>query len=237
MKSLNSRRIKSSIKHNIYKINLFKYGTISVLIFLIIFSLYTYSNTFKPQLRKLASDKVYYICNLAINEGVSDVLYKNQITYDELVTFLKNENGEITGIMTNLIAVNRLKTEFTVNINNKIQNIEKAEIFIPTGNLTGIEFLSGTGPRIQIYIIPTATTLIDFKNSFEEAGINQTRHEIYLEVKTEMSVLLPDSESISTEVVSKIPLVESIIVGKVPDTLTRVETVDENVREDIMNLN
>ncbi len=237
MKSLNCRRIKSNIKHSIYKINFFKYAVISILLFLLFFSIYTYTNTFKPQLKKLASNKVYYICNLAINEGVSDVLYKNQITYDDLVTFLKNESGEITGIMTNLIAVNRLKTEFTVNINNKIHNIEKAEIFIPTGNLTGIEFLSGIGPRIHIYIIPTATTLIDFKNSFEEAGINQTRHAIYLVVKTVMSVLLPDTESISTEVVSKIPLVESIIVGKVPDTLTRVETADENVREDIMNLN
>lgn len=237
MKSYKFRRFKCKLNYNLSKINFFKYIILIILIIILISTANIYNNVFKPQLKQLAENKAYYLCNIAINEGVADVLYKNEISYDELVTFMKDDSGSITGIMTNLITVNRLKSEFTVTINGKIQNIEKAEIYIPMGNLTGMELLSGLGPKLNIYLIPTSTTLIDFKNSFIEAGINQTRHEIYLEVKSIISILMPNNFTTKTEVISKIPLVESVIVGKVPDTLTRVETADENVREDIMNLN
>jgi len=236
MKSVKYRRMKNKLNYNLSRIHIFKYIILIFLIVTLIFTLNIYNNVFKPQLKQLAENKAYYLCNIAVNEGVADVLYKNQISYEDLATFLKNSDGEITGIMTNLIAVNRLKTEFTVTINNKIQNIEKAEIYIPMGNLSGIELFSGLGPKIHIYLIPTSVTLIDFKNSFAEAGINQTRHEIFLEVKSIINILMPNKLTAKTEVVSKIPLVESIIVGKVPDTLTRVETEYENLREDIMNL-
>ena len=237
MKNVKIRRFKNRLNYNLSRIKLFKYIIIIFLIFLFVSGLLVYENTFKPQVKSLAKSKAYYLLNIAINKGVSDVIEKNKLCYDDLVTFIKDDSGNITGIMTNLMAVNRLKTEFTLAINEKIENTKKTEIYIPIGNLTGMEIFSGLGPRFKIELIPSAATIVDFKNSFTEAGINQTRHEIFLVVDSEISMLMPNSLSVSTKVSNKIPIAESIIVGKVPDTLTRVETKEEDIRDDIMNLN
>lgn len=236
MRSPAYRRIKFRVKHNIAKINFFKYIMIIIIIISFIIALRMYNNSFKPQLKTLSETRAYYICNNAINEGVWEVISDNDLKYEDLISFIKDNDGAVTALMTNLVAANRLKSEFALSINEKINNLDNVEISIPFGNITGIELLSGIGPSLNIKLVPTGQTVIDFKNSFMEAGINQTRHEIYLEVKSTVSILMPTKLYSKTEVTSKIPLAESVIVGKVPDSITRLETSDETLRDDILNI-
>lgn len=58
-------------------------------------------------------------------------------------------------------------------------------------------------------------------NQFDEAGINQTRHRIQLQVTVDMLSLLPGYR-ISSQAQSNIILAETIIVGLVPDAYTEV---------------
>jgi sporulation protein YunB len=55
-------------------------------------------------------------------------------------------------------------------------------------------------------------------DSFEDAGINQTRHKIYLQVITEVQVIVPLITD-SIEVITVMPLADTIYIGEVPDTL------------------
>lgn len=236
MKSVKCRRIKYKMKYKASKMHLLRYVFLLFFILVTVFTFNTYYNIFRPQIKKLAEDRAYNICNIAVNEGVGEVLKKHNINYYELITFLKDTEGNVTGIMTNLITVNRLKTELMSLINKKISQINKTKISVPLGNLLGNEFLSGIGPYIDIYIVPSSTTSIEFENEFKEAGINQTRHSIYLNVVNKVSVLMPDKVSHGIKVTSKIPIVENIIVGKVPDNITRLETDRENLRDDVLNL-
>ena len=55
----------------------------------------------------------------------------------------------------------------------------------------------------------------DFVSCFEEVGINQTKHSIYINANTTISIVLPVA-SVPVTVSTAILVVENIIVGKVP---------------------
>ena len=62
----------------------------------------------------------------------------------------------------------------------------------------------------------------DYKNELISAGINQTRHQIKLEVVVDIDILVP-WDTMSTQVVSEALIAETIIVGKVPETYVDTE--------------
>ena len=56
-----------------------------------------------------------------------------------------------------------------------------------------------------------------YESIFESAGINQTRHKIYLNVSMKMRVVIP-LNSKEVEISCQIPISETIVVGKIPNT-------------------
>ena len=68
-----------------------------------------------------------------------------------------------------------------------------------------------------VKIIMLTSSYADFRNEIESAGINQVKHQIILEVRVQIDVMLP-WEVKSTEVVSEVLIAETVLVGKVPDT-------------------
>lgn len=235
-KSPKIRRYKFKLKTSIAKIGFFK--VISVFLIVLIFFLFIniYNNSYKPQIKNISEQRANYILNNAVNNGINEVILKNHILYEDMVTLISDNEGKVSALMTNLVTANRLKAEFTLAINEEMSSFSDIEVEIPLGNLTTIDTLSGLGPKLKVKLIPSGRVTIDFKNSFAEAGINQTKHEIYLEVKSTASILMPTGIYSKTDVTSKIPLCESIIVGKVPESLTRLETRDETLRDDILNI-
>ena len=121
-----------------------------------------------------------------------------------------------------------------MEIEKKISNIDTMSTKIPLGNLLNQSFLSGLGPKIKIKMVPIGYATIDVKNEFTSAGINQTKHEIYLEISCALSVLLPVSSE-GTLVKTQIPVAETIIVGNVPGTYTNVEG-QEKPDDAVLNL-
>ena len=62
----------------------------------------------------------------------------------------------------------------------------------------------------------------DFNSSFESAGINQTKHQIYLDVKTSVYSFLPGFRT-TTDVETNILVAETVIVGAVPQLVTTLK--------------
>ena len=54
--------------------------------------------------------------------------------------------------------------------------------------------------------------------AFEEAGINQTRHRIFLEIAASIQIVQPLLSSTIT-VKTDVPLAETIIIGNVPQAI------------------
>ena len=71
---------------------------------------------------------------------------------------------------------------------------------------------------ISASILPVGAVEVNVVEAFEEAGINQTRHKIFIDVKTWMKIAVPLVSS-SIEVSTQIPVTETIIIGNVPSTI------------------
>ena len=73
------------------------------------------------------------------------------------------------------------------------------------------------GPKITVKMQQVGNIETSYESIFESAGINQTRHKIYLNVKSKMRVIVP-FHSDEIEVTCQIPISDTVIVGKIPNT-------------------
>lgn len=170
----------------------------------------------RPFIKTIAVNQAKNISTRTINEAVIDVLSKTDLKYDDIVTIKVDEAGRVTAIETDSIKMNRLKSAISTEITNLISQIERRPISIPSGTLSGFDFLSGRGPKVNLYITLSGSATAAIKNIFETAGINQTRHQIILEITTYIHVIMTGSNA-STEIITNITIAETIIVGLVPE--------------------
>ncbi|WRS26266.1 sporulation protein YunB [Oscillospiraceae bacterium MB08-C2-2] len=153
-----------------------------------------------------------------INDAMLEQLEADDISYSSLVDITKNDLGEITSIQTNMVAVNTLKAQVTEKVLAAVHDQEKLRVYIPIGTLLGSQLTSGLGPELEIKVIPTGYVQTELQNEFTQAGINQTLHQIILQVSFQISVLVP-GYTIQSEVVTNYCVAETVIVGKIPDTV------------------
>lgn len=126
--------------------------------------------------------------------------------------------------------MNEIASQTALLAEEELNSFENQFVDIPIGAALGIRFLSGFGPRISVQILPVGAVNTNFETEFEAAGINQTRHKIFLTLRATISLIVPTGSQL-VDVTSKVPIVESIIVGEVPQSF-----VDVNDRDDMLNL-
>lgn len=74
-------------------------------------------------------------------------------------------------------------------------------------------------------------------NEFSSAGINQTRHQIILNVDVYVSILLPGF-STATKVSNAFTVAETVLVGTVPDSYTYFQSdtpIEDDARDYVLN--
>ncbi|SKC91597.1 sporulation protein YunB [Maledivibacter halophilus] len=124
-------------------------------------------------------------------------------------------------MQANTIMMNKLASEVALTIQTKIRSTETSSIKVPMGNIFGSQLLAQYGPKINIRVTPIGRVKVDFFTEFQESGINQTRHKIYLTVDTQVKTIIPFA-STPIDVQSTVPIAETIIVGRVPDSFINV---------------
>ena len=95
--------------------------------------------------------------------------------------------------------------------------MSSSELSIPVGSLTGVALLAGRGPDVHIKVLSVGSPTAEFENRFTDAGINQTKHQIKLDVVIDIDVIMP-WQTVSTQVVSEILIAETVLLGDVPQT-------------------
>ena len=76
--------------------------------------------------------------------------------------------------------------------------------------------------KIQLY----GNVSANLRSSFEGAGINQTRHKIYLSLRTTVRLVIP-SGARQVSLGSQVLIAESIIVGEVPQSYVQVPEMSD----------
>jgi len=139
------------------------------------------------------------------------------IDYNDLITIVRDNDGNITMIKANVISINRISAALTIDIQEALESEEQTIIDIPLGSITGEQIFSNMGPKIPIKIIPSGLVTTDFKSEFIEAGINQTIHRIYLYTVCRVNIVTP-LKTITNDISNEIMVAESVIVGPVPES-------------------
>lgn len=167
--------------------------------------------------RTQAIDMITY----AINDTVLNMMSNDGYDYSDFVVFEKDSDGKITAFSTNTTLINSLSSEL---IRTVINDAERGalDIKIPLGNLVGSNLTQGKGPRISLDIIMLSSSHADYSNDFVSSGINQTKHKISLNVLVNVIIIVPWAK-IETTVTTEVLLVETVIVGQVPETYITLE--------------
>ena len=153
----------------------------------------------------------------ALTAGLETALEKYRINYDDIVTFEYDSDGNINSLSTDILILNTLGNEIGTNTDNLINEIGVYCIRVPLTSLLGIQLLAGIGPQIPFYVTMRGITSTSFENDFSDEGINQTRHQIYMNVKIKTYIIFSGEVTV-VEYESKICIAESIIVGATPGT-------------------
>lgn len=135
--------------------------------------------------------------------------------YGDLVIVRYDEKGYVSLLQINSVAVDLFARKVTSLIRDEMKKFEEQGISIHLGTMSGMPFLSGTGPDINIHAISLGVVDADFSSEFEDAGLNQTIHRLYMTVVVNMNIILP-GYTLGFDNSSKVMISESVIAGEVP---------------------
>lgn len=176
-----------------------------------------FRSTYQDAICALSETQVKNSTSDLINDAIDRQIETGNIQYDRMVYFEKDINGRITALKTNMSEVNRLKTDVINLINDEILALDNTDLGIPFGSVFLPEFLSGRGPQIPVNILSIRNSEAAFSSSFTQAGINQTLHQLIMEISVDVTVLVL-GQTDSFTVASQVVVAQTIIVGNVPDT-------------------
>lgn len=183
---------------------------------------------YKNNINKIINETVAIKCQAlavkAMNLAIGDVVM-DKIVYDELVNIVANEDGEISMIKANSLAINNISKSLSKTTELYVNDMGNKGVGIPIGNFTGIPLFVGIGPNINLKVKPVGSVVCRFSSKFETAGINQTNHKIYLTISTNISTVLPIVSSI-IGAEQEVLISESIIIGKVPEVYLYSDQLD-----------
>ena len=175
-----------------------------------------------PVLKTAAVNKAKVSAINTINNAVGEVLEKNQVTYDDLMSFDKDSNGYITSLNANTMQMNLLKYDITKEVIKELGEMGSSRLSIPLGTIVGGQIFMGRGPNIRIAYQPIGNVNTNISSTFSSAGINQTRQQIMLGVDADITVMT-SAYNISTTVHSEISIADTVIVGLVPGSYTVID--------------
>ena len=188
-----------------------------VLLAILLIAFMMLRSRYRLVIRDLAETQVKNTTSDLTNDAIAKQIAAGDIQYDRIVYFEKDLDGRITALKTNMSEVNRLKTDILNIINDEILTLDTSDIGIPLGSLFLPEFLSGKGPAIPVHILSIRNSDASFVSHFSEAGINQTLHQLTMEVSVDVAVLVL-GETSSFTINSEVVVAETVIVGAVPNT-------------------
>ncbi|MBQ7340106.1 MAG: sporulation protein YunB [Clostridia bacterium] len=185
---------------------------VCIIIFLFIF--YN-EKIIEPNVREICQDKIYSINSKCVNDAILECLNYG-VNYEDLIIIEKNQQNEITLMSANSIFMNKIAREILDKVSENIENKLKNGVNIPIFAFSGLELLSGYGKEINFKSISISSVNCNFTSDFKSAGINQTLHNIYLEIKTIINVDFP-TDKYDEEFSTKVLLTEAVLVGKIPE--------------------
>ncbi len=201
-----------------------KYLSISIICSVIIgfnILLYVFDKNVMPRAMDLGTAEMKAKAEYIINENIQKI-FNDEVSYKDIVDIEKDKEGNILMIRADTAKMNILASKISLNSQKDLKEFGTIGIDIPLGYVLNNNLVARYGPKVDINMAPIGDIKTSYESQFESAGINQTRHRIYLIVETRIKVNTA-LQSKEADIVSEIPIVENIIVGKVPTTSINID--------------
>lgn len=202
-----------------------------ILAIIIISSIYLL-NSITPAIQIACASRAKAIGVQVTEETVKEII--ENVEYETLMHITYNGQGKIIAISANIIELNKLSSEISYRIQEKLNNLGKVSVEIPITSMLGFNVFSGYGPDIHIKLVPLGNIETKFDTSFTSKGINQTKHTIYMNIQSAITVVAPFIGS-SVKCNSTVTIAETIIIGDIPDTYYNIEGLEEAAESGIID--
>lgn len=179
--------------------------------------LFLLDKNLRPTLEAIAQARAKAIATQAINDAINTKIAQ-EIKYGLLITVHTDYSGKPAWAQVNTMEVNRIVAATTMHVQETLGTIKGEVLRIPLGQAFNSQLLANMGPRIPFTIVPVGTVNVEVTDAFEQAGINQTRHKIYLEVFTDVQIVIPFVTK-TVQVHSQVPIADVTYLGDVPETV------------------
>jgi len=197
----------------------------TIIIFLImtflITSIYTLDKIIMPTVKLVADAQMRAEVTNTINKTIFQE-YSRNFNYNDIIKFDKDNDGNIIMMTADTLKLSEIATLTVLKAQEELEKKSQVDIRIPMGYVTKNNILARFGPDVKIRMRPIGHITTRYLSEFEDAGINQTRHKIYIETTTRVKMIMAVSSS-ELEIVNQIPIVETIIVGRVPSTAIQMD--------------
>lgn len=171
----------------------------------------------RPVVTTLAEAKTENVVTGIINDAVMETLSAEAVAYQDLVALERDSSGQIILLATDSAKMNALRSQILQNVLEKVDSLNSEDLGIPLGSITGLSTASDWGPDLPVQVLAAATPTAEFRNVFTSEGINQTLHQVMLDVKVEITLLIPGGKT-ETQVEATVCVTETLLLGQVPDT-------------------
>ena len=190
----------------------------------IILTIFIIINTFIYIFDKNVLPAVMQLAEIKMKNEATDILYttcldvySEKFDYKKMINIEKDDKGSITLVQADTAELNKLSSQMVTDCNKKINELSELGVSVPIGFMTNNSVIYRLGPSVKIKMSQVGNITTKYESVFESAGINQTRHKIYLNVKATIRVVVP-LRSKDIEIECQVPISETIIVGETPQT-------------------
>lgn len=187
----------------------------------LITSIYTLDKIIMPTVKLVADAQMRAEVTNTVNKTIFQE-YSRNFNYNDIIKFDKDNDGNIIMMTADTLKLSEIATLTVLKAQEELEKKSQVDIRIPMGYVTKNNILARFGPDVKIRMRPIGHITTRYLSEFEDAGINQTRHKIYIETTTRVKMIMAVSSS-ELEIVNQIPIVETIIVGRVPSTAIQMD--------------
>ena len=182
----------------------------------------------RPIVLEYAQNLVQQTASYAIHDTILHAVYENRAQYEDLVTLERDDSQKITALRTDTILADYLKIQLAHAVYESLNTLEQSELRVPLGSVFFPTVLAGHGPRIKVGVASLGYADAEFISAFTSAGINQTRHQILLEVRAEAR-LMTALGGRDVKLQNRLAVTDTVIVGTVPESYTYIDDTEQSL--------
>ena len=195
---------------------------------ILIILLFIFLRFLRPIALQYSQNVVQQTVSYAIHDVLTNTIYENRSQYENLVTLERDSLNQVTALKTDTILADFLKVQISRAAYDALNTLEQSGVDIPLGSIFAPSLFAGRGPMIHVGIASLGFADADFISAFTSAGVNQTRHQIVLEVNADAQIVTYFGMA-DVKITDQLIVTNTVIVETVPESYTYIDDTEQSL--------